>query len=171
MLFQILIFILPFTVSIPYFTYPFTDSFSASYRKIYFFSDDYTPTLLTSYNYSLNLPSPSGSAFSENKYFSHLEILTQTKTILRLPKNNYVIAGLRNNQLLIFTSTGKTIYSINFYSITEQNEEGKWIWKCPNCGNTNQDKMSVVRRTCGYLGANYWNQGRTQEIKDRVLHL
>ena len=55
--------------------------------------------------------------------------------------------------------------------LTEQNEEGKWIWRCPNCGNTNQDKMSVVRRTCGYLGANYWNQGRTQEIAERVLHL
>ena len=55
--------------------------------------------------------------------------------------------------------------------LTEQNEEGKWIWKCPNCGNTNQDKMSVVRRTCGYLGSNYWNQGRTQEIAERVLHL
>ena len=55
--------------------------------------------------------------------------------------------------------------------LTEQNEEGKWIWKCPNCGNTNQDKMSVVRRTCGYLGANYWNQGRTQEIAERVLHI
>ena len=53
----------------------------------------------------------------------------------------------------------------------KKNEENKWIWKCPNCGNTNQDKMSVVRRTCGYLGANYWNQGRTQEIAERVLHL
>lgn len=50
-------------------------------------------------------------------------------------------------------------------------EDGKLIWKCPNCGNTNQDKMSVVRRTCGYLGSNFWNQGRTAEIKDRVLHL
>ena len=55
--------------------------------------------------------------------------------------------------------------------ITKKNEEDKWIWKCPNCGNTNQDKMSVVRRTCGYLGANYWNQGRTEEIAERVLHL
>ena len=55
--------------------------------------------------------------------------------------------------------------------ITKKNEEGKWIWECPNCGNTNQDKMSVVRRTCGYLGANYWNQGRTEEIAERVLHL
>ena len=55
--------------------------------------------------------------------------------------------------------------------ITKKNEENKWIWECPNCGNTNQDKMSVVRRTCGYLGANYWNQGRTEEIAERVLHL
>ena len=50
-------------------------------------------------------------------------------------------------------------------------EEGKLIWKCPQCGNTDQDKMNVARRTCGYIGTQYWNQGRTQEIKDRVLHL
>ena len=52
-----------------------------------------------------------------------------------------------------------------------ENESGKLIWKCPNCGNTDQDKMSVARRTCGYIGTQFWNQGRTQEIKDRVLHL
>jgi ribonucleoside-triphosphate reductase (formate) len=50
-------------------------------------------------------------------------------------------------------------------------EEGKLIWKCPNCGNTDQDKMNVARRTCGYIGTQFWNQGRTQEIRDRVLHL
>ena len=50
-------------------------------------------------------------------------------------------------------------------------ENGKLIWKCPKCGNTDQDKMNVARRTCGYIGTQYWNQGRTQEIKDRVLHL
>lgn len=50
-------------------------------------------------------------------------------------------------------------------------EHGKLIWKCPNCGNTNQDKMNVARRTCGYIGTQYWNQGRTQEIQERVLHL
>ena len=50
-------------------------------------------------------------------------------------------------------------------------EDGKLIWKCPQCGNTDQDKMNVARRTCGYIGTQYWNQGRTQEIKDRVLHL
>ena len=48
---------------------------------------------------------------------------------------------------------------------------GKLIWECPNCGNRDQNKMSVARRTCGYIGTNFWNQGRTQEIKERVLHI
>ena len=52
-----------------------------------------------------------------------------------------------------------------------ENADGKLIWQCPNCGNTDQGKMNVARRTCGYIGTQYWNQGRTQEIKDRVLHL
>ncbi|MCI7736035.1 MAG: anaerobic ribonucleoside-triphosphate reductase [Clostridiales bacterium] len=50
-------------------------------------------------------------------------------------------------------------------------DEGKLIWKCPNCGNTDQNKMNVARRTCGYIGTQFWNQGRTQEIRERVLHL
>ena len=52
-----------------------------------------------------------------------------------------------------------------------EDEDGKLIWVCPQCGNTDQSKMNVARRTCGYIGTQYWNQGRTQEIKDRVLHL
>ena len=52
-----------------------------------------------------------------------------------------------------------------------EDEDGKLIWKCPNCGNTDQHQMSVARRTCGYIGTQFWNQGRTQEIEDRVLHL
>ncbi len=52
-----------------------------------------------------------------------------------------------------------------------EDEDGKLIWVCPQCGNTDQAKMNVARRTCGYIGTQYWNQGRTQEIKDRVLHL
>ena len=52
-----------------------------------------------------------------------------------------------------------------------ENDDGKLVWKCPNCGNTDQDKMNVARRTCGYIGTQFWNQGRTQEIKERVLHL
>ncbi len=55
--------------------------------------------------------------------------------------------------------------------ITIEEEDGKLIWKCPKCGNTDQSKMNVARRTCGYIGTQYWNQGRTQEIKERVLHL
>ena len=52
-----------------------------------------------------------------------------------------------------------------------EDEHGKLVWRCPNCGNEDQDKMNVARRTCGYIGTQYWNQGRTQEIKERVLHL
>ncbi|MBR6381478.1 MAG: anaerobic ribonucleoside-triphosphate reductase, partial [Lachnospiraceae bacterium] len=52
-----------------------------------------------------------------------------------------------------------------------ETEDGKLVWECPNCGNRDQSKMSVARRTCGYIGTQFWNQGRTQEIKDRVLHL
>lgn len=47
----------------------------------------------------------------------------------------------------------------------------KLVWECPNCGNRDQEKMNVARRTCGYIGTQFWNQGRTQEIKERVLHL
>ncbi len=55
--------------------------------------------------------------------------------------------------------------------VVEQDNHGKLIWKCPNCGNTDQNLMNVARRTCGYIGTQFWNQGRTQEIKERVLHL
>ena len=53
----------------------------------------------------------------------------------------------------------------------DEDEDGKLIWKCPQCGNTDQTKMNVARRTCGYIGTQFWNQGRTQEIRDRVLHV
>ena len=53
----------------------------------------------------------------------------------------------------------------------KEDNDGKLIWVCPDCGNTDQDKMNVARRTCGYIGTQFWNQGRTQEIKERVLHL
>ena len=53
--------------------------------------------------------------------------------------------------------------------VTDENE--KLVWECPNCGNRDQTKMNVARRTCGYIGTQYWNQGRTEEIKERVLHL
>ncbi len=60
-------------------------------------------------------------------------------------------------------------YTGEIQIITDDN--GKLIWECPECGNRNQDKMNVARRTCGYIGTQFWNQGRTQEIKERVLHL
>jgi ribonucleoside-triphosphate reductase (formate) len=52
-----------------------------------------------------------------------------------------------------------------------EDDSGKLVWECPNCGNRDQSKMSVARRTCGYIGTQYWNQGRTQEIKDRITHV
>lgn len=55
--------------------------------------------------------------------------------------------------------------------IVDEEETGRLVWECPNCGNRDQDKMNVARRTCGYIGSQFWNQGRTQEIKERVLHL
>ena len=55
--------------------------------------------------------------------------------------------------------------------VIEEDENKKLIWKCPKCGNTDQNKMNVARRTCGYIGTQFWNQGRTEEIKERVLHL
>ncbi len=55
--------------------------------------------------------------------------------------------------------------------VITEDEDGKLIWECPNCGNHDQNTMNVARRTCGYIGTQYWNQGRTQEIKERVMHL
>ena len=53
----------------------------------------------------------------------------------------------------------------------KEDDGGKLVWRCPNCGNMDQTKMNVARRTCGYIGSQFWNQGRTQEIRERVLHL
>ncbi len=55
--------------------------------------------------------------------------------------------------------------------LVKEDESGKLVWECPNCGNRDQNKLTVARRTCGYIGTQFWNQGRTQEIRDRVLHL
>ena len=52
-----------------------------------------------------------------------------------------------------------------------EDKHGKLIWECPKCGNRDQNKMNVARRTCGYIGTQFWNQGRTQEIRERVMHL
>ena len=55
--------------------------------------------------------------------------------------------------------------------IEENDKTGELYWRCPNCGNTDEKSMNVARRTCGYIGSQFWNQGRTEEIRDRVLHL
>ena len=62
-------------------------------------------------------------------------------------------------------------YILNNGEIQIKEVDGKLIWECPNCGNRDKDRLNVARRTCGYIGTQWWNQGRTQEIRDRVLHL
>ena len=56
-------------------------------------------------------------------------------------------------------------------TLSKNPETGKHVWTCPKCGNTDQNKLNVARRTCGYIGDNFWNLGRTDEIFDRVMHL
>ena len=65
----------------------------------------------------------------------------------------------------------ENVDSIDGEITIKKDATGKLIWECPKCGNRDQSKMHVARRTCGYIGTQYWNQGRTQEIKERVLHL
>ena len=65
----------------------------------------------------------------------------------------------------------RVVETVNRGEIHIVEEDGKLVWECPHCGNRDQTKMNVARRTCGYIGTQFWNQGRTQEIKDRVLHL
>ena len=71
---------------------------------------------------------------------------------------------------------GKTVNIASYLvkagdKIEIKERDGKLVWVCPQCGNDNQDKMNVARRTCGYIGTQFWNQGRTQEIRERVMHL
>ena len=84
-----------------------------------------------------------------------------------------VIKFIYNNIMYAELNTKSDYCQICSYDgeISVEENGGKLIWKCPNCGNTDQTKMNVARRTCGYIGSQFWNQGRTQEIKDRVLHL
>lgn len=103
---------------------------------------------------------------------------------------NYVEVPNLQDNLLAVLEVMKHIYETNVYAelntksdfcekcgydgeiqIVKDEETGKLVWECPNCGNRNQSTMHVTRRTCGYIGTQYWNQGRTAEIADRVLHL
>ncbi len=84
-----------------------------------------------------------------------------------------VIKFIYNNIMYAELNTKSDYCQVCSYDgeITVEEKDGKLIWRCPNCGNLDQTKMNVARRTCGYIGSQFWNQGRTQEIKDRVLHL
>lgn len=122
-------------------------------------------------------------AFSKLKFESEFQALSPGGAI------SYVEVPNMNNNIEAVLSVIKYIYDHIMYAELNtksdychicgydgeieivKDEHNKLIWKCPKCGNTDQNKMNVVRRTCGYIGTNFWNQGRTQEIKDRVLHL
>ena len=124
------------------------------------------------------------NAFDKLKFESQFQALSQGGAIsyVEVPnmQNNIeavlsVIQYIYNNIMYAELNT-KSDYCMECgydgeIKIVEEEGSGKLVWECPNCGNRNQDKMSVARRTCGYIGTQFWNQGRTQEIKERVLHL
>lgn len=94
---------------------------------------------------------------------NNIDVIIQ---IMKYIYNNIMYAELNTKS----DYCSKCQYEGEIKIITDKNT-GRLVWECPKCGNRDQNTMSVVRRTCGYLGTNYWNQGRTQEIKDRVLHV
>ena len=122
-------------------------------------------------------------AFSKLKFESEFQRLSPGGAI------SYVEVPNMNNNVEAVLSIMKYIYENIMYAELNtksdycqccgfdgeikivSDDDGKLVWECPNCGNRDQDKMNVARRTCGYIGTQYWNQGRTQEIAERVLHL
>ena len=122
-------------------------------------------------------------AFSKLKVESHFQKLSPGGAV------SYVEVPNMQNNIPAVLSVMKFIYNNIMYAelntksdyceccgydgemVIKEEESGKLIWECPNCGNKDQNKMFVARRTCGYIGTQFWNQGRTQEIRDRVLHL
>ena len=133
-----------------------------------------------------------GVVFSTNPDFSYTEEADDEPATIEPSKQNLIVSidrkGRGGKQVTLVTGfvgtsedlaeLGRTLKvkcgvggSAKDGEITIQEDNGKLVWVCPQCGNTDQNKMNVARRTCGYIGTQYWNQGRTQEIKDRVLHL
>ena len=121
-------------------------------------------------------------AFSKLKFEAQFQALSNGGAI------SYVEVPNMQNNLNAVISVMRFIYDNIMYAelntksdycqecgfdgeIEIRENDGKLVWTCPKCGNTDQDKMNVARRTCGYIGTQFWNQGRTQEIKERVLHL
>ena len=109
-------------------------------------------------------------ALSPGGAISYVEVPNMQKNIPAVLK---VIRFIYDNIMYAELNTKSDYCQICGYDgeISIVEDDGKLVWECPKCGNRNQDKMNVARRTCGYIGTQYWNQGRTQEIKERVLHL
>lgn len=121
-------------------------------------------------------------AFSKLKFESQFQNLSTGGAVsyVEVPnmENNIpavlcLIQYIYNNIMYAELNTKSDYCQVCDYSgeIQIVSDNGKLVWECPNCGNRDQDRMNVARRTCGYIGTQYWNQGRTQEIKERVLHL
>jgi ribonucleoside-triphosphate reductase len=109
-------------------------------------------------------------ALSPGGAISYVEVPNMTQNIEAVLE---VIGFIYENIMYAELNTKSDFCQVCAYDgeIQIVEEDGKLIWECPNCGNRDQDKLNVARRTCGYIGSQFWNQGRTQEIKDRVLHL
>ena len=97
-----------------------------------------------------------------------IEEINDIKTAVSEAVTNCIVHAYRDT--LGYITVAAKLYDDGEIQIVE-NGDGKLVWRCPKCGNEDQDKMNVARRTCGYIGTQFWNQGRTQEIKERVLHL
>ena len=113
-------------------------------------------------------------AFSKLKLESEFQALSPGGAIsyVEVP-NMQVIKFIYDNIMYAELNTKSDYCQVCGYDgeIKIVHDDGKLVWECPNCGNRDQDKMNVARRTCGYIGTQFWNQGRTQEIEERVLHL
>lgn len=109
-------------------------------------------------------------ALSPGGAISYVEVPNMTQNIEAVLE---VIGFIYENIMYAELNTKSDFCQVCAYDgeIQIVEEDDKLIWECPNCGNRDQDKLNVARRTCGYIGSQFWNQGRTQEIKDRVLHL
>ncbi len=83
--------------------------------------------------------------------------------VMKYIYDNIMYAELNTKKVITVWNVAMTVRS----KLLNEKDSGKLVWECPNCGNRDQDKMSVARRTCGYIGTQFWNQGRTQEIKEK----
>ena len=141
---------------------------------------------ITNHNYITN--SYHVNVREEIDPFTKLQLESEFQKLSLGGAISYIEAGDLSNNISAVMSILKYLYNtmiyaeINFKSdycqvcnyegeIDIVDRDGELYWRCPNCGNEDKTKMNVARRTCGYLGTNYWNQGRTQEIKERYVHL